>query len=350
MRDPDLVLRAQHAASALERAWERWRVMHGFGADPLPPVSSYVGYSLEEPWGQPRVVFGVGAEEAEKLAAILDGHDCVGPVHAEITNRSEWRQQASGGLDVEPGWPVPGRPLPVPLQVPAQQVSELDGPRRDASGHSTPNRADRGRAAVNGPGSGSAYPERHDLAGLPPFPDDEDDFAPAPVAFTEMQDMTPGPSPDELSPDELSPDELAPDGLLSVGLPSAEQALDGIGPEELTSNGLAEGEPARRADGLHAASRARAARAASRPRSDAGTTGTSARTRAAAKSATAGKAGAPAKEGTGQADKPQRRKPSLSAPLQVPKRVRTRRPAAPGEPSGQAAESGTDQAEADGED
>ena len=61
MRDPELMLRAQRAATELERAWDRWRTMHGLGADPLPPVSSYVGYSLEEPWGQPRVVFGIAA-------------------------------------------------------------------------------------------------------------------------------------------------------------------------------------------------------------------------------------------------------------------------------------------------
>jgi hypothetical protein len=77
-RDPDLVLRAQRAAAALERAWCRWRLAHGLGADPLPPVSSYVGYSLEEPWGQPRVVFGVDAQEAEQLAALLEGNDLAG--------------------------------------------------------------------------------------------------------------------------------------------------------------------------------------------------------------------------------------------------------------------------------
>jgi hypothetical protein len=77
-RDPDLVLRAQRAAAALEQAWCRWRLAHGLGADPLPPVSSYVGYSLEEPWGQPRVVFGVDAQEAEQLAALLEGNDLSG--------------------------------------------------------------------------------------------------------------------------------------------------------------------------------------------------------------------------------------------------------------------------------
>jgi hypothetical protein len=71
MPDPRLVTRAQRAATMLERAWERWRTAHGLAAEPLPPVSSYVGYSIEEPWGRPRVVFGVAAEEAERLAAFL---------------------------------------------------------------------------------------------------------------------------------------------------------------------------------------------------------------------------------------------------------------------------------------
>lgn len=96
MRDPDLVQRAERAAIALERAWGRWRVMHGLTADPPPPVSSYVGYSLQEPWGQPRVVFGIGAADAEQLAAFLDGHDCVGPVYAEVTSRPDWRRSTPG--------------------------------------------------------------------------------------------------------------------------------------------------------------------------------------------------------------------------------------------------------------
>src|ERR1700753_1396882 len=71
MRDPDLVLRAEQAAAVLERAWSQWRALRGSGAGALPPVSSYVGYSLDEPWGQPRVVFGLAAEEAEQLAALI---------------------------------------------------------------------------------------------------------------------------------------------------------------------------------------------------------------------------------------------------------------------------------------
>jgi hypothetical protein len=87
MGDPELMLRAQRAASELEQAWDRWRTIHGLGAEPLPPVSSYVGYSLEEPWGQPRVVFGIAAVEAEHLAALLDRHDCAGPVYAAMTSQ-----------------------------------------------------------------------------------------------------------------------------------------------------------------------------------------------------------------------------------------------------------------------
>lgn len=108
MRDPELMLRAQRAATELERAWDRWRTMHGLGQDPLPPVSSYVGYSLEEPWGQPRVVFGIAAAEAEHLAALLDRHDCAGPVYAAMTSQS-----------ARPDANARGRGVQVPTQVPA---------------------------------------------------------------------------------------------------------------------------------------------------------------------------------------------------------------------------------------
>jgi len=80
MRDPDLMQRAEQAATALEEAWMRWRVRHGLSAGQLPPVSSYVGYSVDEPWGQPRVVFGMEATEAEHLASILDGRDYGAPL------------------------------------------------------------------------------------------------------------------------------------------------------------------------------------------------------------------------------------------------------------------------------
>jgi hypothetical protein len=100
-----LVFKAQLAASALERAWQRWRVMHGMIADPMPAISSYVGYSLEEPWGQPRVVFGLSAKDAEQLSALLNRHDCIGPVRAtvagqqsgEVGQAGEPRQQRGAG-------------------------------------------------------------------------------------------------------------------------------------------------------------------------------------------------------------------------------------------------------------
>jgi hypothetical protein len=121
MRDPELMQRADRAAIALEEAWERWRAMHGLGSEPLPPVSSYVGYSLEEPWGQPRVVFGLRADEAELLASLLDGHDCVGPIYAEVSTRPDWRRSVNG-----PGSPLT-RPYTGSLSVPAQaQPSPLD--------------------------------------------------------------------------------------------------------------------------------------------------------------------------------------------------------------------------------
>lgn len=121
MRDPELMQRADRAAIALEEAWERWRAMHGLGTEPLPPVSSYVGYSLEEPWGQPRVVFGLRADEAELLATLLDGHDCVGPIYAEVSTRPGWRRPVNGPASQL------NRPYTSPLGVPAQAApSPLD--------------------------------------------------------------------------------------------------------------------------------------------------------------------------------------------------------------------------------
>lgn len=112
MRDPELVFKAQLAASALERAWHRWRLIHGLVADPMPAVSSYVGYSLEQPWGQPRVVLGLASSDAEQLAALLDRHDCIGPVRATITAKTgDEGPVESGSRDAQP--------LPVPRQVPS---------------------------------------------------------------------------------------------------------------------------------------------------------------------------------------------------------------------------------------
>ena len=131
MRDPDLMQRADRAAITLEQAWERWRAMHGLGAEPLPPVSSYVGYSLEEPWGQPRVVFGLRADEAEMLASLLDGHDCAGSVYSELAPRHDWRLPANGSA-APPGRGYSG-PLSVPAQAPPPGTDVLPPPADDYS-------------------------------------------------------------------------------------------------------------------------------------------------------------------------------------------------------------------------
>jgi len=51
MRDPELVARAQRAATRLESAWEHWRALHGLAVAPGQPVVSCVGYSLKGAMG-----------------------------------------------------------------------------------------------------------------------------------------------------------------------------------------------------------------------------------------------------------------------------------------------------------
>jgi hypothetical protein len=108
----------------LERAWDRWRSAHGLAAEPLPPASSYVGYSIEEPWGRPRVVFGVDAGDAEKLAALL--LECAGSSHVA-------GQAAPAGELLRAGLPQPGRAPQQALdkvraRIPVQgRTAELNG-------------------------------------------------------------------------------------------------------------------------------------------------------------------------------------------------------------------------------
>lgn len=94
MRDPDLVQRAEQAATELEQAWVRWRARHGLASRRLPPVSSYVGYSADEPWGQPRVILGVEASEAERLVAMLERDGRAGPGRTEPALLPEPRRPA----------------------------------------------------------------------------------------------------------------------------------------------------------------------------------------------------------------------------------------------------------------
>lgn len=160
MRDPDLVVRAQQAATALESAWRHWRNVHGLDADPLPPVSSYVGYSLDAPWGETRVVLGICAEEAELLASLLEGHDCVGPVHASVTAKPVGRTQSAGLADAlsQPGAAgLVHVPAPAPASAGQQTLpagsshsrhDPLSGPRRrDPAGSSELTRPSAGSSA-----------------------------------------------------------------------------------------------------------------------------------------------------------------------------------------------------------
>jgi hypothetical protein len=196
MGDPELMLRAQRAASELERAWDRWRTIHGLGAEPMPPVSSYVGYSLEEPWGQPRVVFGIAAVEAEHLAALLDRHDCAGPVYAAMTSQGTRADVDAGprAADLSRGR---GR-IHVPSQLQASAVgrdmvtepaptgSKLDpldptGPLEIAEPETTVVRgAPQPPADADGPGDGQpglvAFRPRHEPGGY----DSGDEPAPLP--------------------------------------------------------------------------------------------------------------------------------------------------------------------------
>ena len=138
MRDPDLTFKAQMAASALERAWGRWRVARGLDTDPAPAVSSYVGYSLDDPWGQPRVVFGLTADEAEHLAALLEGRE-----HIDAGSLRQAAPASAGRRDhgVQAAGP---RPLPVPPQEPAINAEQSGG--RSMSGRSAlPPEAQAGR-------------------------------------------------------------------------------------------------------------------------------------------------------------------------------------------------------------
>jgi hypothetical protein len=171
MRDPELMLRAQRAATELERAWDRWRTMHGLGTEPLPPVTSYVGYSLEEPWGQPRVVFGIAAAEAEHLAALLDRHDCAGPVYAAMTSQNA-RPDANAGARGR------GRGVRVPTQAPAGPAArDVSGPGPQGSRPDPFDPRTAGRLGVAEPEPAAG------TDGLEDEPEGHDEGQPGLVAF-----------------------------------------------------------------------------------------------------------------------------------------------------------------------
>lgn len=117
MRDPELVARAQRAATRLESAWEQWRALHGLAVAPGQPVVSYVGYSLKEPWGEPRVVIGIDADEAEYLAEFLARDECaqrgqqVPPQQAQL-QQVKLSESAAEGTGQYPSSALLGAPVP----------------------------------------------------------------------------------------------------------------------------------------------------------------------------------------------------------------------------------------------
>ena len=145
MRDPELVARAQRAATRLESAWEQWRALHGLAIAPGQPVVSYVGYSLKEPWGEPRVVIGIDADEAEYLAEFLDRDECAqrgqaplrqvphqpGPLQSGPLQQVKLTEPVPEGTGEYPssallGAPVTfgrGRQLPLPLPDQARDMA-----------------------------------------------------------------------------------------------------------------------------------------------------------------------------------------------------------------------------------
>jgi hypothetical protein len=162
MPDPRLVSRAQRAATMLERAWERWRATQGLEAEPMPPVSSYVGYSIEEPWGRPRVVFGVNAEDAERLAALLQENVGHGPEDLPRPGDPDYRPPVRGGF-------APDRPA---MPDRGYDQSLLDDVRGRIPVQGWPPEFSDSREQLN-----SAGPSRLDEPELPlglgPVPDEE---------------------------------------------------------------------------------------------------------------------------------------------------------------------------------
>jgi len=122
MRDPELVARAQRAATRLEAAWERWRAQEGLADTPAQPVVGYVGYALREPWGQPRAVIGFSADEAERLAEHLErGTATVPPQPAPQSGRSSSSKTAQSSVQQWSGSPK-GRSARRPRSAESQQA------------------------------------------------------------------------------------------------------------------------------------------------------------------------------------------------------------------------------------
>ena len=76
MRDPELVARAQRAATRLESAWDNGVRCMDSRSRPDSRSSATSAIRLRNPGGEPRVVIGIDADEAEYLAEFLDRDEC----------------------------------------------------------------------------------------------------------------------------------------------------------------------------------------------------------------------------------------------------------------------------------
>ena len=123
MRDPELVARAQRAATRQESAWEQWRALHGLAVAPGQPVVSYVGYSLKEPWGEPGSSSGSTPKRPEYLAELLDRDECAQRGQQVLPQQAQLPQAPIQQMPVQQ---MPVQPVPLqsgPLQSgPLQQV------------------------------------------------------------------------------------------------------------------------------------------------------------------------------------------------------------------------------------
>jgi hypothetical protein len=170
MRDPELVARAERAATRLESAWEQWRALHGLAVAPGQPVVSYVGYSLKEPWGEPRVVIGIDADEAECLAEFLDRDQC------SPRNQAQLPQAQLPQVPLQPGPHQPGPLQRVPRAEPAPDSaseypssSRLGTPVNLGRGRQSPDKARDLAAELAGWTSGELPGQMPDkLAAWPP--------------------------------------------------------------------------------------------------------------------------------------------------------------------------------------
>jgi hypothetical protein len=191
MRDPELVARAQRAATRLESAWEQWRALHGLAVAPGQPVVSYVGYSLKEPWGEPRVVIGIDADEAEYLAEFLDRDERVQRGQASLQQAQ--LQQAQ--LQQVQHQQVQHQQAQL-QQVPLQQVPFQAGPLQSGP-------LQQVRLTEPAPEGTGEYPSPVHLNAPPapdwgrPSPDQARDIA------AELAGWTPGELPGQL-PDQLA--------------------------------------------------------------------------------------------------------------------------------------------------